>query len=209
MKRTAFRLIAGSVLMLAIALGFAQGAGAQDTGTSLTVHHRLCGDNYHGGDPFTECHDVLVGTAFDFTIDGPVNETLATNVATGDVTFADIPAGTYSLFGGVPGEFSTQNIYCSDSITGEALDISNGVPVAEGAAVVCDVYEFPEDLSGNTPTPAPAQPTSTPKPNSTVTTLPSTGTGVDSSSNEALWLIIPAALAIGGLGLVSKRRLSC
>jgi hypothetical protein len=208
MKRTAFRLIAGSVLMLAIALGFAQGVGAQDTGTSLTVHHRLCGDNYQGGDPFTECHDVLVGTAFDFTIDGPVNETLATNVATGDVTFADIPAGTYSLFGGVPGEFSTQSIYCSDSITGEALDISNGVPVAEGGAVVCDVYEFPEDLRGNTPTPAPAQPTSTPKPNSTVTTLPSTGTGVDSSSNEALWLIIPAALAIGGLGLVSKRRLS-
>src|SRR6478736_5494024 len=176
MKRTAFRLIAGSVLLLAIALGFAQGAGAQDTSTSLTVHHRLCGDNYHGGDPFTECHDVLVGT--------------------------------YSLFGGIPGEFSTQNIYCSDSNTGEALDISNGVPVAEGAAVVCDVYEFPEDLSGNTPTPAPAQPTSTPKPNSTVTTLPSTGTGVDSSSNEVLWLIIPAALAIGGLGLVSKRRLS-
>ena len=208
MKRTALRLIAGSVLMLAIALGFAQGAGAQDTGTSLTVHHRLCGDNYQGGDPFTECHDVLVGTSFDFTIDGPVNETLATDVATGNVTFADIPAGTYSLFGGIPGEFSTQNIYCSDSNTGEALDMSAGVPVAEGAAVVCDVYEFPEDLSGNTPTPAPAQPTSTPKPNSTVTTLPSTGTGVDSSSNEALWLIIPAALAIGGLGLVSKRRFS-
>src|SRR3954451_17436829 len=69
MKRTTFRLIAGSVLMLAIALGFVQGAGAQDSGASLTVHHRLCGDNYQGGDPFTECHDVLVGTSFDFTID--------------------------------------------------------------------------------------------------------------------------------------------
>lgn len=200
-------------MILAIALGFAQGAGAQGTGTSLTVHHRLCGDNYKGGDPFVECHDVLVGTSFDFTIDGPVTETLATDVATGNVTFADIPAGTYNLYGGIPGEFSTQNIYCSDANTGEGIDVSPaqmgvGVTVPDGAAVVCDVYEFPENLSGQTPTPAPAQPTSTPKPNSTVTTLPSTGAGDNSTGNSALWLIIPAALAIGGFGLISKRRLN-
>lgn len=209
MKRAAIRLIAGSVLMLAIALGFARGAGAQETSTSLTVHHRLCGDNYKGGDPFVECHDVLVGTSFDFTIDGPVTQTLATDAATGNVTFADIPAGTYNLYGGIPGEFSTQNIYCSDANTGEGIDVSAaqigvGVTVPAGAAVVCDVYEFPENLSGQTPTPAP--PTSTPKPGSTVTSLPSTGSGDSSSSNSALWLAIPAALAIGGFGLISKRR---
>lgn len=207
MNRTVFRLIAGSVLMLAIALGFAQSAGAENAETSLTVHHRLCGDNYKGGDPFTECHDYPVGTSFDFTILGPVSMTLATDAATGNVTFANIPAGGYDLYGGIPGEFSSQNIYCSDSNTGDALDVvaeamGVGVTVPENAAVVCDVYEFPENLSGLTPTSVPS------KPGTTVTTLPSTGAGSGSSSNEALWLIIPAAMAIGGLGLVSKRRLS-
>ena len=93
-----------------------------------------------------------------------------------------------------------------DSVDVAAAQIGFSVEVPDGAAVVCDVYEFPENLSGQTPTPAPAQPTSTPKPNSTVTTLPSTGAGDSSSSNSALWLVIPAALAIGGFGLISKRR---
>jgi hypothetical protein len=214
MKRAAVRLVAGSFLTLGLALGVAQGVGAQDSGTSLTVHHRLCGDNYSGGDPFTECHDVLVGQAFDFTIDGPTTETAATDAGTGNVTFSDIPAGTYSLYGGIPGEFSTQNIYCSDSNTGDALDATpNGmgvdVEVAGGAAVVCDVYEFPEDLSGNTPTPtatASATATATATATQPVTSLPNTGAGESNGTDEALWLAIPAALVLGGLGFGLRRR---
>jgi len=216
MKRAAVRLVAGSFLTLGLALGIAQSASAQETSTSLTVHHRLCGDNYNGGDLFTECHDVLVGQSFDFTIDGPVTETAATDASTGNVTFSDIPAGTYNLFGGIPGEFSNQTIYCSDSNTGDALTATpNGmgvdVDVPEGAAAVCDVYEFPEDLSGNTPTPeatAPATVTATATATQPVSTLPGTGagTGVSKGTDEALWLVIPAAFALGGIGYGIRRR---
>jgi hypothetical protein len=217
MLRTAVRLVAGSFLTLGLALGIAQGAGAQDTGTSLTVHQRLCGDNYQGGDPFTECHDVVVGQSFDFTIDGPVTQTKATDAASGNVEFASIPAGTYNLYGGIPGEFSTKNFYCSDSVTGNAVNVTPNsmgadVEVPDGVAVVCDVYEFPEDLSGNTPTPAPSATatvtsTPTPKATGTVTTLPSTGTGANGSgSDEAMWLVIPGALALGGLAYGLRRR---
>lgn len=218
MMRTAVRLVAGSFLTLGLALGIAQSAGAQETSTSLTVHHRLCGDNYQGGDPFTECHDVLVGQAFAFTIDGPVTETADTDAATGNVTFSGIPAGTYNLYGGIPGEFSNQNIYCSDSVTGEAVgvtanDMGADVEVPEDVQVVCDVYEFPEDLSGNTPTPtatatatATASATTTPKATSTVTTLPSTGSGESNGTDEALWLVIPAAMALGAVGFGVRRR---
>jgi len=218
MMRTAVRLVAGSFLTLGLALGIAQSAGAQETSTSLTVHQRLCGDNYQGGDPFTECHDVLVGQAFAFTIDGPVTETANTDAATGNVTFSGIPAGTYNLYGGIPGEFSTKNFYCSDSVTGEAVgvtanDMGADVEVPEDVQVVCDVYEFPEDLSGNTPTPtatatatATAPATTTPKATSTVTTLPSTGAGETNGTDEALWLVIPAAMALGAVGFGVRRR---
>lgn len=216
MKRTAVRLVAGSFLTLGLALGIAQSAGAQETSTSLTVHHRLCGDNYLGGDPFTECHDVLLGQGFAFTIDGPVTKTADTDAASGNVTFSGIPAGTYNLYGGVPGEFSNQNIYCSDSVTGESVgvtpnDMGADVEVPEDVQVVCDVYEFPEDLSGNTPTPtatatATATATTTPKATSTVTTLPSTGAGESNGTDEALWLVIPAAMVLGGIGFGVRRR---
>ena len=84
MKSIIVRLLALSALVAGFGIGLGSGAGAQGV-SSLTVHHRLCGDNYTGGSEWDECHDVLVGTAFDFTIDGPVSMTAATDVATGNV----------------------------------------------------------------------------------------------------------------------------
>ena len=90
----------------------------------------------------------------------------------------------------------------------QALD-SVSVEVPEGASVVCDVYEYPIDMSGNddenpapTPTPAPAKP-STGGP--AVTNLPNTGAGTDASA-DAAWLLIPAAMGAAGLGLMARRR---
>ncbi len=211
MKSIIVRLLALSALVAGFGIGLGSGAGAQGV-SSLTVHHRLCGDNYSGGSEWDECHDVLVGTAFDFTIDGPVSMTAATDVATGNVTFAGIPAGVYHLYGGVPGEFSTQTIYCSDEITGNAVavnaaEIGVTVDVPEGASVVCDVYEFPEDLSGgDEPTPVPtAVPTKTPDSGQGVTRLPNTGAGNGGASHPAIWMIAPALIALG-FGVIARRR---
>ena len=214
MKRTIVRLMAGAMMTGGLVLGVAQGASAQGqepTGTELIVHQRLCGDNYAGGDPFTECHDYVVGDAYEFVIDGPVSLSAMTDAATGNVTFGGLTAGTYHLYGGVPGEFVNKEFYCSDQNTGEAVSVTGGtigvnVEVPDGASVVCDVYEYPIDLSGGDqekPAPQPTTPASGPA----VTNLPNTGTGSGSgSTDEAAWLLIPAAMAAGGLGLMARRR---
>jgi hypothetical protein len=212
MKKVMLRLVAVAAIFAAFAVTLVPGAGAQGV-TELTVHHRLCGDNYQGGNEFDECHDVLVGTAFEFTIDGPVTETDVTDVATGNVTFSPIPAGTYHLYGGIPGEFSNQTVYCSDQNTGNAVSVTEGewgvnVEVPEGASVVCDIYEFPVDLSGE-PTPEPTQPPVEPTPTPTggkgVTSLPNTGAGADGGSFPTYVLIVPALMALG-FGLLARTR---
>jgi hypothetical protein len=215
MKSMIVRLMAGAMMTAGLVMGIAQGAAAQSqepTGTELIVHQRLCGDNYQGGDPFTECHDYLVGDSYEFTIEGPVTISGAlTDAATGNVTFGGLIAGTYHLYGGVPGEFVNKEYYCSDQNTGEAVSVTAGaigvnVEVPEGASVVCDVYEYPIDLSGNgddgeQPAPQPTKPSG----GQAVTQLPNTGAGAGAGADVA-WLLIPAAMAAAGLGLMARRR---
>ncbi len=217
MKRTIVRLMMGAMMTTGLVLGVAQGAAAQGqepTGTELTVHQRLCGDNYAGGDPFTECHDYIVGDSYEFVIDGPVSLSAMTDAATGNITFGGLTAGTYHLYGGVPGEFVNKEFYCSDQNTGSAVSVTAGaigvnVEVPNGASVVCDVYEYPIDMSGGgseTPTPAPQPQPTKPAGGPAVTTLPSTGSGAG-TTEDAAWLLIPAAIAAtGGLGLMARRR---
>lgn len=211
MQRSIARVAFGATLFFGLALGVAQGAAAQGGGaqeSSLTIHHRLCGDNYKGGDPFVECHDYPVGTALDFTIDGPISNSGLTDAATGNLTFA-VPAGTYVVSGGVPGEFSNAQVYCSDANTGDAVNVADAatgvsVEVPSGAAVVCDWYEFPENLRGDeTPTPTTPVVTTTPKP---VTQLPSTGAGAGNGVSDELMLAAGAAAVVGGLGIAARRR---
>jgi hypothetical protein len=211
MKQAVIRLAAVCAMIAGFAIALVPGAGAQGV-TELTVHHRLCGENYKGGNEFDECHDVLVGTAFEFTIEGPVTQTASTNVATGNVTFSPIPAGTYHLYGGVPGEFSNQTIYCSDQNTGNAVTVTAGaigvnVEVPEGASVVCDVYEFPEDLRDEPEPTKPAPEPTKPAGGQGVTRLPDTGAGDAGTSFPAYWLIVPALAALG-LGLVARKQVA-
>jgi LPXTG-motif cell wall-anchored protein len=183
--------------------------GAQDgDSASLTVHQRLCGEDYEGGSPFDECHDVLVGDSYEFTIDGPVNATAATDEATGNVTFDELDAGTYDVFGGVPGEFVVKEVYCSDIASGEAvaLDveaIANGVrvDVAAGAEVVCDVYEHPIDLSGGDP----GDDDGDDGDDEPVTELPDTGAGMVSTAASGIGFLL-TALGAGAGGLALRRR---
>lgn len=216
MKQLVFRLTAVAALFAAFAVVVTPQAGATPV-AEFTVHHRLCADNYQGGSEFDECHDVLVGTPFDFTIDGPMTLTATTDVATGNAYFGEVQDGTYHLYGGVPGEFSNQTIYCSDQNTGNAVSVTTGpigvmVEVPLQSSVVCDVYEFPEDLSGGdeTPTPAPPAPTATPaKPDSGqgVSRLPNTGAG-DAGSTFPTWLLMAPALLALGFGLVARKQVT-
>jgi hypothetical protein len=213
--KTFVRLMTGAMMTAGLVMGIAHGASAQSqepTGTELIVHQRLCGENYQGGDPFTECHDYLVGDSYEFAIEGPVNLSGAlTDAATGNVTFGGLIAGTYHLYGGVPGEFVNKEFYCSDQNTGEAVSVTAGtigvnVEVPDGASVVCDVYEYPIDMSGNDDKPAPQpEPTKPSTGGPAVTNLPNTGAGTGAST-DAAWLLIPAAMGAAGLGLTVRRR---
>ncbi len=211
MKNRVIRLTALAALLAAFAGMIAPGAGAQST-AELTIHHRLCADNYVGGSEWDECHDVLVGTPFEFTIEGSSTFTATTDVGTGNASFGAIPAGTYHLFGGVPGEFSNQTIYCSDEITGNDVAVNPGeigvsIDIPAGASVVCDVYEFPLDLNGDPdPTPVPtAIPTKTPDSGQGVSRLPNTGAGGDGVSISSIWMIAPALIALA-FGLIARGR---
>lgn len=207
MKSALFRLTAVCAMIAAFAVILSPQAGATPV-AEFTVHHRLCGDNYKGGSEFDECHGVLVGTAFDFTIEGPLTLTATTDVATGNAYFGEVQDGTYHLYGGIPGEFSNQTIYCSDQNTGNAVSVTPGpigvyVEVPLQSSVVCDVYEFPEDLSGN-PDPTPA-PTKAPDSGQGISTLPNTGAGGAGPAFPIAWLFVPAIVALG-FGLVARRR---
>jgi LPXTG-motif cell wall-anchored protein len=198
------KLAAGLALTFGLTIGAAGSIAAQGADTaSLTVHQRLCGEDYQGGNPFEECHDVLVGDSYDFTIDGPVAATAATDAATGNVTFNDVPAGSYEVYGGVPGEFSVKEVYCSDIASGEAValtvtetDMGFQVDVTAGAEVVCDVYEHPVDLSGEDPDDGDDEP---------VTELPNTGAGMTSTESVGIGLLL-AALGLGTSGVALRRR---
>lgn len=184
--------------------------------SELIIHHRLCGENYKGGDPFLECHDVLVGTAFEFFIEGPVNQTQTTDVQTGNATFSNLPAGAYHLYGGVPGEFSDQVVYCADQDSGAAVMVTEGtigvnVEIPADSSIVCDVYEHPVDLGGGDPKPTPTpkpKPEEPKKPSDDVTQLPNTGAGGPADQSVTFALIASTALlSLGGLALVIRRRL--
>ena len=205
------KVAAGLALAFGLMIGAVGSTVAQSEPSSITVHQRLCGDDYEGGSPFDECHDVLVGDSYEFTIDGPVSATAATDEATGNVTFGDLPAGTYEVFGGVPGEFVVKEVYCSDIASGEAVAlaveaIANGVrvDVAAGAEVVCDVYEHPVDLSGGDPDDD-GDDDGDDDDDEPVTGLPNTGTGMTTTDSAGIGLLL-AALGLGGSGLALRRR---
>lgn len=196
------RIAVGLMLSMGLLVGAGASALAQESGpASLTVHQRLCGADYDGGSPFDGCHDTLVGDSYEFTLSGSVESTIATDASTGNATFENIPAGTYDLFGGIPGEFSEKEIYCTNIGTGEAIVVvaipaGASLEITGGAEIVCDVYEHPIDLSGDD---------GTDDDDDTVTALPNTGVGLSSTGSES-WGLLAMALTACASGLVLRRR---
>ncbi|MGH2604619.1 MAG: LPXTG cell wall anchor domain-containing protein, partial [Dehalococcoidia bacterium] len=149
------------------------------------------------------CHGNPQTSGLEFFIDGPVADSGPTDGA-GDVTFGALPAGTYEISGGVPGEFADTFVYCSINedpnnvipVTGTAIGVS--IDVAEGAAVICDWYNIPIDLSGNG---------DGDDDDDTATTLPNTGAGVSSGErSSAIYLGGATVMALAGLAFVARRR---
>lgn len=198
------RLVGGLAVALAL-LGATISTGEAQGGTaSLTIHNRLCPSEYSGDDVFGDCHGNPQNSGLEFAITGPVSDSGPTD-ANGNITFGGLPAGAYEISGGVPGEFASTVVYCSVNedpnnvlpVTSTATGVSIDVP--DGAAVVCDWYNIPFDLSGNGDDDG--------DDDDTATTLPNTGAGVAGGHGDAgLFLGGAAVLALAGMALVSRRR---
>jgi len=160
---------------------------------------------YSGDTIFEDCHGTPQDSNLEFTIDGPSTATAATDDE-GNVTFANLAAGTYNISGGVPGDFASTVVWCSINEDPDTLfqptdtDTGVSVEVADGENIICDWYNIPFDLSGGTPTPAP---TTTP---GGVTQLPGTGTGSESDSTANFALYGLALLALGMTAIAVRRR---
>ena len=202
-------LFATTVALVLVA-SQAQLGAAQATGT-IEIHNRLC----PGGeitDIFGQCHDTIVEQTVAYSLDGGA---AVTQDADGNVTFTGVGAGTHEITEteGIPLEFVRLKIFCS--VQDDDPEVFEVVPdgpnfqveLGDGEHIVCDVYNIPVDLRGETPTPAP---TSTAAPVATSTPgvqLPNTGSGLESGSDIAAPIgYALVALALGLVTFVAFRR---
>lgn len=127
-------------------------AAADPTAPSLTIHNWVCPSEFSGASYAQDC-DMPIPD-MEFAITEPLSQTAITD-ATGAVTFADLPPGTYEVTGGPPGEF-VQNAIACHVTTDETLahpflprhNLAIGVTLAD-TSVTCDWYSIPENLRGD------------------------------------------------------------
>ncbi len=207
-SRALIRLIAGIGMTIGLLAGTAGAVSAGDSITaSITVHLRTC-DATFAGDFFAECHDNPIAN-IPFELTGGAIRSASTG-ADGNLTFDLLPSGSYTVEGGVPGEFGTATVFCSN-----ADDVSMGKEFTEGPgtislvlfdgeAVVCDIYVEPISGRGDTPTVAPPAATTA---TGGTTTLPSTGSGDSTGAGGIGFLAaVVAALALAAFAVISVRR---
>lgn len=153
------------ILAMLAALLSTPGATAQTGDSSIEVHNRLCPTEYEGENWFEDCHSNVPDPGLPFTFSNDVTREGTTN-EDGNVGFANLPAGTYTITGGVPGEFADHVVYCAIGTEAESNQDQIPVEYVTGGVqldlpantnVICDWYEIPYDLQGQTPT-ATAQP---------------------------------------------------
>lgn len=120
---------------------------------SLVVQALACPVAYEGTAYAADCVEPLADIAFDLsTATGSSGQ--ATTGADGAVTFVDLAPDTYTLTGGVPGEFANQVVECADETgavpTEAAQTQAPGATLTldDGDAVTCRWYVIPEDLRG-------------------------------------------------------------
>ncbi len=123
------------------------------TPASLFVQALACPGAYEETDYAADCVEPLADIAFDLSA-ATGSSGQATTGADGTVTFVDLAPDTYTLTGGVPGEFATQVVQC----TADAGSVPSSAPqtdipgatltLDDGDAVTCRWYVIPEDLRG-------------------------------------------------------------
>lgn len=195
------KLIAtGTFALLSVATLFGGAASVSAGGgdSTITIHHRLCPTDVTVTDYFAQCHDLLVGTALGFSLESSSDsQTVSTDLATSNATFVTTP-DTVEISGGVPGEFATTFVYCSQDqvaipVTTTAIGVSFDAPAGE---VVCDWYNTPIDLSGGGS-----------DDDDDVVQLPNTGAGMGGAESSALYLALLLGLStVGAASLVAARR---
>lgn len=188
--------------------------------STITIHQRICDSSYDGGDLFEECHQNILGEAYEINIGSDVR---ATDPTTGNVTFTvtgDVAVMADNSGSNVDFILSRQ-VYCSYTDTGEAIEISHAgqgvgygtrIFFTPGSDITCDWYQFLTDTRPgettptSTPTPSDVTPTATAT-SGPVTTLPGTGAGNTASSSMIMALAASAVvLLVGGFAL--RRRMN-
>ncbi len=135
------------------------GTPPPDTGNStVEIHHRLCPTDYQGENWYDDCHDSVPDPGMTFTLADGVTQEDTTNEE-GDVGFAGLPAGVYTVTGGVPGEFAEHYVYCAvgtdetsdqEQVPIEYVDGGIQFDLPADTNVICDWYEIPFDMGGDT-----------------------------------------------------------
>jgi hypothetical protein len=120
---------------------------------SLVVRALSCPVAYEGTDYAADCVEPLADIAFDLSAASGSSGQVTTGLD-GTVTFVDLIPDTYTLTGGVPGEFATQVVECA----AEAGSVPSSpspteapgatLTLDEGDAVTCSWYVIPDDLRG-------------------------------------------------------------
>jgi Bacterial TSP3 repeat/Prealbumin-like fold domain len=140
-----------------VLLELAQAATPTPTPTpepaSLLVQALACPVAYEGTNYAADCAEPLADITFDLSA-ATGSSGQATTGADGTVTFVDLVPDTYTLTGGVPGEFATQVVQCTaDAGSVPSSPSPTEAPGAtltldDGDAVTCHWYVIPEDLRG-------------------------------------------------------------
>jgi hypothetical protein len=120
---------------------------------SIVVQALSCPVAYEGTSYAADCVEPLADIAFDLSA-ASGSSGQATTGADGTVTFVDLTPDTYTLTGGVPGEFATQVVQCAadagsvPSSPSQTESPGATLTLDDGDAVTCHWFVIPEDLRG-------------------------------------------------------------
>jgi hypothetical protein len=122
--------------------------------SSLTVQARACPAGYAGTTYAVDCVEPLADIAFTLASAALGVSLDGTSGADGSVVFSDLTPETYTLTGGVPGEFAANAVECTNPAGPVAAEPSQtetpgaAITLGEGVAITCSWYVTPENLRG-------------------------------------------------------------
>lgn len=193
-------VVLGVFIAVTLILSQAQSSLAQATG-SLEIHKRICPADTTGN-LFDQCHGNVPDQTVTFTVDGGAAQSIDAN---GNVVFSGLAAGSHAVSEteGPPLEFVNLRVFCSvQSDSPEVFEVTTDGPnfsvdVGAGEAVVCDVYNIAENLSGQTPVPTVVATTAP------GVVLPNTGSGVGTGGSMSASVLFALMAALGCLALIA------